>query len=170
MILSETFEQHLELVWKVLATLKRHGIKIKPAKCKWFHSKVKFLGHMLSYSGISKLPEYIEKVNAFPRPTTVKQLREFLGLVNFQRKFAPNVSTIGQPLFEKTGGNGKRKLQWTSAMNDAFMRLKEIMSKEIELAFPDYSIGASPLDLYVDASGRGVGHVLVKCRNPSLRL
>ena len=170
LIMETDFQKHLDLVQKVLSTLEHHGIKIKPAKCAWFQDKVKFLGHLVTRTGVSKLPEYIKKVEDFPQPTTVRQLREFLGLVNFQRKFAAGAAEIGRPLYSKTGGNGKKKLQWNDEMDQSFKKLKQIMSQEIELAFPDYSEAACPLELYVDASGHGVGACLCQNQNAQFRI
>ena len=170
LILSKELRHHLELVRKVLKTLESHGIKIKPAKCSWFQQKVKFLGHMVSSSGISKLPSYMKRVEEYPKPETVRQLREFLGLINFQRKFAPHCGEIGKPLYSKTGGNGKKRLVWSEEMEKAFESLKELLCQDIELAFPDYSESASPLELYVDASGEGAGAYLSQQQNGEIRV
>lgn len=160
LIMEKGFVKHLELVGKVLMTLSSHGIKINPEKCSWVQEKVKFLGHQISSKGLEKLPEYIEKVKSFPKPTTVKQLREFLGLINFQRKFIPDCALIGRPLFAETGGSGRKKLKWSDDMEVAFEKLKGIMAQDITLAFPDYSSDAPPLELHVDASAEGAGACL----------
>ena len=157
LIIGTTFEQHLYLVDRVLSTLDKHGIKIKPSKCLWFKEKLKFLGHMISCKGVSKDPEYIKKVLAFPKPQTVKQLKEFLGLINFQRKFVPHCAEIGQPLYSQTGLPKKTILKWTPRMEESFEKIKEIMARDISLAFPNYSPNAAPLELYVDASLTGIG-------------
>ena len=163
LILGRTFEEHLKLVARVLAVLKNHGLKIKLSKCSWFQTEVKYLGHLVGRTGMKKLPEYIKKVEEFPKPTTVREMRGFLGLVNFQRKFIPHCSTICKPLFAVTGGRkrqGNRKVVWTPAMESAFKRLKELIKEQIQLSFPDYSPGAKPLELFVDASGGGAGACL----------
>ena len=111
LIMEETFEKQLLLVEKVLQTLCNHGIKIKPDKCQWFAEEVSFLGHSISADGLKKQQVYIDKVDSFPRPNTVTQLQEFLGLVNFQRKFVEHASTIQKPLSELTGGKGTTKIE-----------------------------------------------------------
>ena len=100
LIMNKTFDEHLLLVEKVLTTLMNNGIKIKVGKCEFFKQQVTFLGHLISKEGIKKSPEYIEKVVNFPKTTSVTQLRPFLGLVNFQRKFINQCSTIAKPLSE----------------------------------------------------------------------
>ena len=97
LIMTETFEQHIDLVSKVLTTLMNNGIKVKINKCELFKKEVSFLGHIISNKGIQKAPEYIEKIQQYPKPTTVTELRQFLGLVNFQHKFVDNCSLIAKP-------------------------------------------------------------------------
>ena len=162
LIMSRTFDEHMELVGAVLETLSRYGIKIKVPKCRWFRDHVPFLGHIVGCTGLRKAPEYVKRVLDFPRPETVHQLRQFLGLLNFQRKFIPDCSKIAQPLSCLTGGSKRDKLKWTCQMEEAFGRLRELMGEDVLLSFPDYSEGSSPLELYVDASGGGAGACLMQ--------
>lgn len=94
LIMSSTFQEHLLLVGKVLITLQNFNIKIKPSKCEWFKSQVEYLGYLVSQNGIKKTPTFVQKLLDYPQPQTVRELREFLGLINFQRKFIPNCSEI----------------------------------------------------------------------------
>ena len=162
LILGASFDEHLELVGRVLQALEAHAIKIKPSKCEWFCTEVEFLGHIVSATGMRKTTDYLNKVRDFPKPTTVKELREFLGLVNFQRKFVPNCSEIQKPLSKLTGGRSKKKLEWDDEMQLAFDKLKAEMAVELELGFPDYSEGAEKLELYVDASNIAAGAYLAQ--------
>ena len=170
LIVSETFEQHLELVSRVLATLIEYGIKVKLSKCHFFQSEVKFLGHIVGVSGIKKCPEFTQDVLDFPKPDTVKQLRSFLGMVNFQRKFVPNCSTILKPLSSLLGLSDKTKVKWTDSMESAFSALKEAMAKDVELAYPDYSPGAQLLELSTDASMWGAGACLTQTQQGEERV
>ena len=170
LIMGNSFEEHLSLVRKVLQTLNNYSLKINPSKCKFFVSEVEFLGHIVSRSGISKTPQYVEKIKNYPRPTTRGELREFLGFVNFQRKFVSNCSLMQQPLSCLTGGNKNKKLEWTDKMIESFDALKCHMQNEIELAYPDYSVGAEKLELYVDASNRGAGSYLAQKQNGAHRV
>ena len=165
LIMTETFEEHINLVSKVLATLMNNGIKVKINKCELFKQQVSFLGHIISNRGIQKAPEYIEKVKNYPKPTTVTELRQFLGLVNFQRKFIDNCSLIAKPLSELTGGPKRKKLIWSEEMNKAFQNLKDKLVEDVTLAFPDYSKQANKLELFVDASSKGAGACLVQKQN-----
>ena len=170
LIMTETFEEHLSLLSRVLSVLSRHGVKVKPPKCKWLVEEVEYLGHIVSREGLRKPPQYLDKVNEFPMPTTVRQLREFLGLVNFQRKFVANFSSLQKPLSEKLVGRGSRKLKWTRDMEAAFLTLKEKIKEDLLLSFPDFSAGASPLELFVDASDIGAGACLTQQQDGDVRV
>jgi hypothetical protein len=147
LIMGCTFDEHLDLVSKVLQTLQTYNIKIKPSKCEWFKAEVEYLGHLVSQSGIKKTRDYVEKIANYPRPRTVKELREFLGFINFQRKFLPNCSEVQKPLSCLTGGRKSKLLAWTPEMTNAFEQLKRDMQVDLELAYPDYSDDASQLEL-----------------------
>ena len=165
LIVEDSFEKHLDLVKKVLNTLNSHGVKIKPAKCSWFQSEVEFLGHQINQEGIRKTPSYISKLRDYERPKTIREVREFLGLVNFQRKFMPHCSEIAKPLSKITGGDGKQLVEWTSEQIEAFESLKRIAVEDLELAYPEYGPQAHPLELSVDASGYGAGACLSQWQN-----
>ena len=165
-IMSSTFEEHLELLNNVLSTLSEAGIKLNLDKCKWARDKVDFLGHEVSASGLRKSKKYIDCVKSLQRPITVTDLRHFLGIINFQRKFIPNCSTIQKCLSEKTGGDGKKRLEWTNEMEEAFEQLKIEAAKEVELAYPCYKEGSPPLEIYVDASQTGAGAMLKQNNRP----
>ena len=162
LIMSSSFDEHLELVEKVLHTLLNNGIKIQVSKCEFFKTEVTFLGHIISRKGIKKSPAFINKISEYPKPVTVTQLRQFLGLANFQRKFIDKFSIIARPLTELTGGPKRKKLTWSNEMEEAFKILKQEMAKDLALAFPDYSPGAQPLELFVDASEIGAGACLIQ--------
>ncbi|KAF0297925.1 Retrovirus-related Pol polyprotein from transposon 17.6 [Amphibalanus amphitrite] len=148
LLMESSFSGHLQLVDAVLSALEAHGITLNTSKCHWFQPEVKFLGHQLSAAGLRKAPEYIEKVQSFPRPQTVQELRRFLGLVNFQRKFVPRCSEVARPLSELTGQSGSTALTWTPEMTDSFEQLKNEITRDVMLAFPDYSDTANPLCLW----------------------
>lgn len=156
LIMSKTFEEHMDIVRKVLLTLQNNGIKVNVKKCDFFQPEVTFLGHLIGTEGIKKSPEFIEKIRDYPKPATITELRQFLGLANFQRKFVDNCSVIAKPLTELTGGPKKKVLTWTEEMEMAFETMKNRLTEEVTLSFPDYSNGAAKLELYVDASGIGV--------------
>ena len=162
LIMSRSYEEHVQLVGRVLDTLQQYAIKINISKCQWFQEEVVFLGHRVSASGLAKAEAYVTDVLQFPKPTTIKQLRSFLGLVNFQRKFIPNCSVISKPLSELMKYSDKMSLTWNPEMDAAFCKLKDAMAQDLMLSYPDYSPGAEKLQLSTDASKYGAGACLTQ--------
>ena len=169
-MMHKTFDEHLKLVDDVLQVLKDHDIKIKTSKCEWFRDKVEFLGHIVSSSGISKTPKFLEDAKNYPKPKTVKELHSYLGWMNFQRKFVERCAEKSKPLTEWTSKPGKTLLKWTKEMDDAFEILQKDLQKELELAYPDYSDTAEPLQLWVDASNVGAGATLTQLQGEETRI
>ena len=169
LLMTRTFEEHLILVEKVLSTLMYNGIKIKLDKCEFFQREVQFLGHVIGEHGIRKSREFIDKVLEYPKPKTVTELRQFLGLVNFQRKFVNQCSSIAKPLTSVTNGPKRKAIVWNKEMDEAFDNLKIALSEEVALSFPDYSEGAEKLELFVDASGIGAGACLLQWQGESYK-
>ena len=165
LIMNETFDQHLDLVSKILHTLYKNNMKIKVSKCEFFQPEVCFLGHIISKEGIAKSPKYVKKVKDFQRPTTVTDLRKFLGFVNFQRIYIPHCSSVAKPLSEITGRPKRHRITWTEDRVEAFEKLKAEVAKDITLTYPDYGPSACKLELFVDASGLGAGACLVQMQD-----
>ena len=113
------------------------------------------MGHTICQSNIKKTTDYVSKISNYPQPKTVGELREFLGFINFQRKFLPNCSEIQKPLLYLTGGHKNKSLLWTVEISDSFEKLKGEMMKDVELAYHDYADVASKLELWADASTYG---------------
>ena len=161
-ILGKTFEDHLNTLDEVLTALGSNGYKLKPRKTKLCRAEVEFLGHQVSDNGIMPLEKNLKGVLEFPIPTTVKQLRQFLGMVNFYRRHIPNCSQIAKPLSSQTGG---KTVSWDEKCQNAFDQLKQALVNPILLGFPDYSPEASPMELHVDASDIGAGASLSQKQN-----
>ncbi|CAF4869974.1 unnamed protein product [Rotaria socialis] len=157
LVLGSTFEEHYNNLHNVLSCLSQHGLKIKPQKCHLFRTAVKFLGYEVSKNGIMPDKKNIEGITNFPRPTTVKNVRSFLGIVNFYRLHIPNCSIIQKPLSALTGKN--KVLVWNDDAEKAFNKLKQLLVSPQLLAYPDYS-STEPLEVHVDSSLTGAGAVL----------
>ena len=170
LILSRNFDEHVALVREVLHALIQHGVKIKPSKCSWFKSEVTFLGHLVGVDGIRKSEDYVKDVLEFPKPVTVKQLRSFLGLINFQRKFVPQCSVICKPLTKLMGASDRTKIIWSSDMTEAFDKLKELIADDVRLSYPDYSPAAPLMELSTDASKYGAGACLTQLQSGEIRV
>lgn len=157
LIYSKTFEDHIKHLQAVLRRLEEAGLLLKPSKCDFARREISFLGHILSESGIKTDPAKIEKVKSFPTPTTPTEVRAFLGLANYYRKFIAGFATIAGPLYELTG---KGDFNWTEEAQNAFDRLREKLGAEVTLSYPDFS---KPFILDCDASETGMGAIVAQC-------
>ena len=157
-VFSRTFEEHVELLTEVLKRLEKHNLYIKPKKCTFLEEEVSLLGYRINKKGIKTNPKKVESIIKYPRPTSVTELRSFLGLASFYRRFVPNFSTIASPLY----GLFKKEstYKWTTPQETAFIRLKYLLSTSPILARPDFSENAKPFRLYTDACSKGFGAIL----------
>ena len=95
---SKTVEEHLERLDAVFSRLRQAGLKLKPEKCKFFQKSVTFLGHEISDQGIGTCQEKIKAVSEWPVPTNIREVRAFVGLASYYRRFVQNFASIATPL------------------------------------------------------------------------
>ncbi|KAI5613446.1 hypothetical protein C0J50_11334, partial [Silurus asotus] len=147
----------------VFQRLSRHGLKLRTDKCQFLQRQVKFLGHVVDKSGISPDPEKTAAVQGWPVPSTVREVRAFLGLAGYYRRFIVNFARMAQPLNALLVGvsadkkSSSRKVEWSTDCQDAFVKLKTCLTQAPILAYADFSL---PFVLYTDASHQGLGAVL----------
>ena len=139
------------------ATSEGGGLTAKPAKCQIGMQQCIYLGYMVGNGEIRPENGKIEAVVKFPRPTTKKDVRAFLGLSGYYRKFIPNYASTALPLTDLTKKSLPDKVTWTAACDTAFSELKRRLTCSPVLKSPDLS---KPFVLQTDASDRGVGAVL----------
>ena len=153
---AEEHKRHLRLVFE---RLHKHGVLVNPAKCVFGAGQLQFLGHQIDCQGIRPLPEKVEAVMEFPRPSTTRNLREFLGLVNFYHRFIPNAASILQPLHQllQPIKHGSIKLCWTDEATSAFEAAKQALASATLLSYPKPN---APTSIMCDASDTAVGAVL----------
>ena len=154
-VLSKDFDEHLSNLRQVFSRLKRANLKMNPKKCILLQSQVSFLGHIVSGDGIATDPSKIEAVDKWPTPTSVKEVRSFLGLCSYYRKFVNKFADIARPLHKLT--ETKSKFHWGEDCQTAFDKLKRALTSSPILSYPD-STGDFILD--TDASNTGLGAVL----------
>lgn len=164
-VYSPDFATHVQHLEEVFERLWRHGLKLRPDKCKLFHREVKFLGHVVDQRGVRPDPEKISAVVDWPVPTTAKELKAFLGLAGYYRRFVSGFAKVARPLNSLLVGipNDKRlssrPLSWSSEAQSAFDSLKRILTEAPILAYADFT---QPFVLYTDASHYGLGAVLAQ--------
>ena len=97
-VFSWTPEEHLVRLQAVCDKLKAAGLKLKPSKCELFRKQINYLGHVVGHQGVTTDPKKIEAVTEWPRPTTVTEVRYFLGFVGYYKRFIPNFSKVAKLL------------------------------------------------------------------------
>ena len=165
LIASPTFEKHLEDLSEVLGLLRTAGLQINWEKSFFLRPYIEFLGYTVGQG--MKLPSQskVEAVSSFPPPKSLKQLRSFLGLTGWYRKFIPNYATIAAPLTELLHKNVD--FIWSEAQKQAFDALKETLTSGPLLYCPDFS---KPFVVETDASNVGAAGILLQIINGEERV
>jgi transposase InsO family protein/predicted aspartyl protease len=156
LIATSTKEEHYKVIREVFERILQTGLRIKPAKCKMLRPEVKFLGHIINDQGIQTDPEKIAAIENFQRPKCIKNLRSFLGICNYYRRFIKGYAKKAKVL-EGMCGLNKEKLIWTDACEIAFKDMKEALITAPILSFPDFE---KQFILDTDASFDSIGAVL----------
>jgi hypothetical protein len=157
LIYSKNLEDHAKHLHVVLQCLRDHRLYAKFSKCEFWLDTVKFLGHTISKDGISVDPSKVQEVMDWKPPTSVHQIRSFLDLASYYRRFIPNFSRIAKPMTELL--KKAVKFSWNEKCKEAFHTLRAHLTTAPILAQPDTS---RPFDVYCDASGIGLGCVLMQ--------
>ena len=117
-IYGRTCEEHLERLEEVFKRLRQAGLKMKPSKCFLLQKRVRYLGHILSEDGVETDPDKISCIKSWPIPSKVEELRQFLGIATYYRRFVPEFAHIAAPLHRLT--NKGNAYSWIPECNDAF--------------------------------------------------
>jgi hypothetical protein len=157
LVYSKNEEEHAGHLHVVLQRLREHHLYAKLSKCDFWLKEIKFLGHTISQAGIAVDPDKVQEVMNWKPPTTVRQIRSFLGLAGYYRRFIPDFSRIAKPITELL--KKEAKFVWGQKCKDAFHALRQHLTTTPVLAQPDSS---NPFDVYCDASGTGLGCVLMQ--------
>lgn len=179
LVFGRDFDETLQRLEMVLGRLRKMNLKIKVEKCHLFKKKLKYLGHMVEEGGISPDPDKIRSIQEWKTPKTETELRSFLGLAGYYRRFVPRFATIATPLHALVGGAQQQKKSkgkkgkvpsarrvvdglsvaeaWDESCDKAFQELKDQLTSAPLLVHPDFT---KPLILETDASFHGLGAVL----------
>ncbi|GBN24594.1 Retrovirus-related Pol polyprotein from transposon 297, partial [Araneus ventricosus] len=154
-IVGRTFEEHLSNLRKVFQRLQNANLKLSPKKCRFFQKEVTYLGHVISAEGVKTDPGKIKAVVYWPCPETIHDLRSFLGLCTYYRRFVKNFSAIARPLHKLT--ETKSNFNWTEECEKSFNSLKQALTSSPILTYPRTD---KDFILDTDASNEGIGAVL----------
>lgn len=160
LVYSETELQHIQHLRQLFQRLSDYGMLINSAKSEFGRSKITFLGHEVSAEGIQPLTDKVQALLTFPIPKTVKEMRRFLGMYNFYRRFVPGAADLQAPLNVVLTGpktKGSQSVTMTPEMLAAFDTCKASLSKATMLAHPETD---AQLAIYSDASDTSIGAVL----------
>ena len=156
LIFSKDYNEHKQHLSKVLHCLARYNLRVKLKKCSFYQREMPFLGHVLTEGKVSVEPEKVEALQRWKRPlTTVKQVRQFLGLASYYRMFVPGFATLVAPLTHMTRKDAR--VVWTAEAQDAVERVVSALQQA-----PSLSVWTSQRRARVttDASLVGVGALL----------
>lgn len=163
MVFSKTAEEHEQHLRLVLQALRNNQLYANAKKCKLNVREVEFLGHVVSRDGLKVDPKKTQAVNDWPRPTDLTQLRGFLGLSNYFRRFIKDYSKVVRPLTMLTRKDTPTPLPWPPAAAEAFQKVKEALVSPPVLKMPDFG---KPFDVITDASEFCIGAILVQEGRP----
>lgn len=160
LIYSTSLEQHMGHLKLVLETLRQHQLFAKQSKCTFGGQSVEYLGHVITKEGVSTDPSKIDAIVQWPTPLNVKQLRGFLGLCGYYRRFIRSFGVIAKPLTNLLKKDG---FSWSMDAQTAFEQLKHALVSAPVLALPDVT---KPFIIETDACNKGIGAVLMQDKHP----
>lgn len=154
-IFSKDFEEHITHISKLLEAIIKEGFKLKFSKCSFAKKTAKYLGHIIEENSIKPLKDNLTAVKNFPVPQSRKNVRQFLGKINFYHKFIPHSTTTLEPLHNLLRKDVR--FIWSDKCQEAFKKIKTWLCSEpvLKIFDPD-----APIEIYTDASIVGIGAVL----------
>ena len=161
LITSGSYEDHLEKLDLVFSRLRKAGLKVNAEKSRFCTGELEYLGYWITRDGIKPLPDKVHAIMKIAEPTNKKQLRGFIGIVNYYRDMWIRRSHVLAPLARLTSKTVVWK--WTEVESKAFNDMKKIICREVMLAFPDF---AKPFVIHTDASHTQLGAVISQDGKP----
>lgn len=158
-IYAHSLQEHEIKFKRLMKRLEAANLKLQPDKCEFLHHEVGYLGHIISSNGVRPDPNKIRAIQNFPSPRTQKNIKQFLGLAGYYRRFIPNFSKTAKPLTDLLKKD--KKFLWQQPQIEAFNTLRNSLCSEPILQYPDFT---KPFNLTTDASGYAIGGVLSQGR------
>ena len=146
---------HNQRLCEIFTCLRNHNLKLQPTKCKFLRKEISYLGHIISDMGILPDPSKITSIKNYPRPKTTKDVKSFLGLASYYRRFINQFSKIAEPLTALL--KKSVTFEWSPFTEEAFQKLKEALINPPILCYPDFT---KPFIVTTDASDVAIGAIL----------
>ena len=155
---SDTWEQHLIDVGRMLECLEKNGLTVRPSKIFAGFQELEFLGHMVGGGRIRPEKSKVEKILSVPRPTSKKQIRSLMGLLGYYRRYIPAYSVITAPITDQLKG-AKKSIEWTADCEEALLQVQKLLSDKPILILPELN---KAFTVQTDASNIGVAGVILQ--------
>lgn len=162
LIYSRSAEEHVEHVRNVLNALKTHKLLAKPTKCEWFVPSVEYLGHIISGTGVAVDPAKVSVLAEWPIPQTKTDVRSFLGLANYYRRFIPEFADIAAPLNSLVHDKVPEHIPWHDEHQHAFNTLKHALTHTPVLRTYDRDLKCTVVITDASSSRSAIGAVLMQ--------
>ncbi|XP_077541014.1 uncharacterized protein LOC144153239 [Haemaphysalis longicornis] len=159
LVATETWEDHLVAIDRVLARILEAGMTVHPRKCQLGFEQLSFLGHTIGHGHLGPMESTLDRIRHAARPVTKRQVRAFLGLSGYYRDFIPGYATVAAPLTDLTKKLAPNTVKWGDREQRSFEELKRILSEAPVLQVVDFD---QPFVLRTDASDQGLGAVLLQ--------
>lgn len=156
-ILSNTFEKHVEILEEIFKRLSNAGLTLSKDKCKFCRPELEYLGYVIDKRGLHVNPNKVKAILNIPTPKNVNEIRRVIGTASWYRRFIPNFSTIIAPMTDLLKKH--RKWSWTEDCENSFRKIKDCLVSAPILSCPDFRI---PFQVQTDASAFGIGAVLTQ--------
>ena len=158
-IFGKTTVKILDNLEAVFIQMVKHNVRLKGVKCSFGYSEVAFVGHLFNSKGYHMSEERKQGIQDMARPISLKQLRSFLGMVNYFRDFIPHISTVLAPLTDLTCVSKHKEFVWNEDAERTFIEIKKLIINSTSLT---HLTDSGVITLYTDASMMGIGAVLVQ--------
>uniref|UniRef100_A0A5S6QAZ0 RNA-directed DNA polymerase n=1 Tax=Trichuris muris TaxID=70415 RepID=A0A5S6QAZ0_TRIMR len=158
LVASPSLQEHLVHLHEVFHRLAANGLILNLEKCEFLVSSLQFLGHELDCNGIKPTDSRVQHLQSFPKPSSIRQLRQYLGMINFYHRFIPGCAALIKPLHRMlTDQRNQQALHWSDEQTAAFQRAKTALANATLLSHP---VPNAEISIMVDASDNAVGAVL----------
>jgi hypothetical protein len=158
-----TFKDHIEQLRVCFARIQKAGLKINAKKCSFGLKEIPYLGYIITRQGVKPDPKKIQGIMDIERPKTTTEIKSLIGMVQYYRDMWKSRSHVIAPLTEASTGPKGSKIQWTEELEHSFTKLKEMVSADTLLNYPDWTI---PFTIHTDASDKQLGAVISQNGKP----